>query len=117
MLQDEVRHCAFCLKVCGLPAKKCCGCKRRAYCSKLCQAADWKPTGVGQRHKNWCNQHEFGEEDVDWKVVPVPNKGLGIVAKRSLPAGYRIIVEPVFTNPKDHPGFIYNYITNFKFSF
>jgi len=83
----------------------CGGCKKRAYCSKECQTADWSIKGNGQRHKNWCGIHEYGEEDLDWEVVPVPNnyKGLGIVAKRLLPAGFRIIVEPAFTDPHDHP--------------
>lgn len=51
---------------------------------------------------DWCN-HECGEEDVDWQVVPVPGKGLGIVAKRNMPAGYRIMVERGFSNPCAHP--------------
>lgn len=37
-------------------------------------------------------------------MVPVLGKGLGIVAKRTMPAGYRIIVEPIFTDPAGHPG-------------
>jgi len=53
---------------------------------------------------NWCCLFEYGEEDIDWEVLPVENRGLGIIAKRSLPAGYRILVEPVYTNPNDHPG-------------
>jgi len=84
--------------------KKCSGCKKRAYCSKECQSADWSTKGKGQGHKIWCGQITYGEEDVDWEVVPVPNKGLGVRAKRLIPAGFRIIVEPVFTDPKDHPG-------------
>ena len=95
------RHCSFCFQVCS-PAKVCSKCHKRAYCSRQCQAADWKPEGVGQGHKKWC-QYECGEEDVDWYVVPVPGKGLGIVAKRMIRAGYRIIVEPVFTDPAGHP--------------
>ena len=96
------RHCAFCLQICS-PAKVCSKCRKRAYCSRQCQAADWKPEGKGQGHKNWC-QFECGEEDIDWHVVPVPGKGLGIVAKRMIPAGYRIIVEPEFNDPEGHPG-------------
>ena len=64
--------------------------------------ADWKPEGKGQGHKKWC-QYKCGEEDVDWHVVPIPGKGLGVVAKRTIPAGYRIIVEPVFSDPEGHP--------------
>jgi len=101
------RHCAFCLEIITtFPVKLCGGCKKRAYCSKECQVADWKITGTGQRHKNWCGVHNHGEEDVDWEVVPVPNKGLGIIAKKLLPAGYRIIVEPAFSDPNDHPGLL-----------
>lgn len=60
--------------------------------------------GVGQRHVQWCGIYECGEEDVDWEVIPIPNTGLGIAAKRSLPAGYRIIVEPGLTDHQSHPG-------------
>jgi len=94
------------LKVCGLPTKLCGKCKKRAYCCKECQSADWPIRGNGQAHVNWCGRYECGEEDIDWHVVPVPKKGLGIRAKRLIPAGYRIIVEPVFTNPNDHTGMI-----------
>jgi len=92
------------LKVCESPPKLCGGCKKRAYCSKECQAADWSRKGDGQRHVNWCRRYEYGEEDVDWEVVSIPNKGLGVRAKKLLPEGYRIIVEPVFTDPHGHLG-------------
>lgn len=107
LLQEDsfqVRHCAFCLKVCGFPTKKCGKCQRRAYCSKECQAADWSVKGKGQRHVNWCGRYEYGEEDIDWEVVPVPGKGLGVRAKRLIPAGYRIMVDPIFKGPNDHEG-------------
>ena len=94
------RHCSFCLRICR-PAKVCSKCHKRAYCSRQCQADDWKPEGKGQGHKNWC-KYQCGEEDIDWHMVPIPGKGLGIVAKRTIPAGYRIIVEPVFTDPAGH---------------
>ena len=99
-----VRHCAYCLQLCGFPAKLCGGCKMRAYCSRECKDKDWSVNGNGQRHVNWCQRHEFGEEDVDWEVVPIPNKGLGVRAKKLIPSGFKIIVEPVFTSPNDHPG-------------
>ena len=98
------RHCAYCLEVCGFPTKLCSGCKKRAYCSKECQRADWSVKGDGQRHVNWCQRHECGEEDVDWEVVPIVNKGLGIRAKRLLPAGLKIIVEPTLSSPNAHQG-------------
>ena len=89
------RHCSFCLQIC-YPAKVCSKCHKRAYCSRECQVADWKPQDKGQGHKTWC-QYECGEEDVNWEVVPVPGIGLGIVARRTIPAVYRIIDEPVFS--------------------
>ena len=70
--------------------------------------------GNGQRHVNWCQRHECGEEDVDWVVVPIPNKGLGIRAKKLLPAGFKIIVEPVFFTTKDHPGY---FLSHFSFKY
>jgi len=68
-------------QVCEPPAKTCGGCKERAYCSKKCQSIDWKITGTGQRHKNWCGLYEHGEEDIDWEVALVPSKGLGVRTK------------------------------------
>lgn len=98
--QDDIkdpasgRHCAFCIqfgdyKLCG-------GCRKRAYCSPKCQVADWSPSGKGQRHKNWC-RYDCGEEDVDFQVVDLPGKGLGLVAKTFIPRKYRIIVESLFS--------------------
>jgi len=105
----KARHCAFCLNICGFPVKRCGGCKKRAYCSRECQLKDWSITGSGQRHKNWCGRYECGEEDVDWEVVPIPNKGLGIRAKKLIPTGFRIIVEPAKNRPpKIYSGFIKN---------
>jgi len=100
---QKSRHCAYCLKECPL-VKLCGGCKKRAYCSRECQLIDWPAGGKGQGHKHWCRRYECGEEDVDWEIVAVPGKGLGIVAKRTIPAKYRIIVEGVYTNPLAHPG-------------
>lgn len=78
---------------------------KRAYCSKECQQKDWSITGPGQRHNKWCGIHECGEEDVDWKVVPVQKniKGLGIVAKKFFPTGYKIMVEAIFCKPENNP--------------
>ena len=108
LLQEGVaavnRHCAYCLRLCGSPAKLCGGCKKRAYCFKECQTADWSSKGNGQRHVKWCRRHECGEKDVDWEVVPFPNKGIGIRAKKPIPAGSKIIVEPAFSSPYAHPG-------------
>jgi len=48
---------------------------------------------------NWCGRYQYGEEDVDWEIVPVRNKGLGVRAKKPLiPAGYRFITSPIKTH-------------------
>jgi len=97
------RHCAYCLKLLPVGTAKRCGkCHRRAYCSRDCQKIDWKQKPGSQGHKNWCDLR-CGEEDIDWEVKPVPGKGLGIIAKRFIPAKFRIIVEP--PRHSDHPGF------------
>jgi len=98
-----IRHCGFCLKeMIGDTIFLCEKCLRRAYCSKECQLADWScsPNKKGQGHMTWCGTN-YGEEDLDWKVSPVPGKGLGIMALRDLPKAYPILVEaPV---EKTHP--------------
>ena len=99
---DNIRHCAFCLTPCTAP-KMCSKCHKRSYCSRNCQTFDWNRGGPGQGHKDWCRENECGEEDVDWQVRSIPDKGLGIVAKRDLPAGYRIMVEHAHTDPLSHP--------------
>lgn len=90
---EKIRHCAFCLKLIKDQTIKLCGkCRKRAYCSRECQIADWTSDGNGQGHKNWCVL-QCGEEDIDWYVSEITGKGLGLVAKRFLPAKYRIIVD------------------------
>jgi hypothetical protein len=93
---QDIRHCAFCLTSISGPKIQLCGkCKRRAYCSKACQKLDWSRKNgqaQGQGHKNWCGL-EYGEEDIDFEVAPVPGKGLGLIAKRSFPIKFRILVE------------------------
>jgi len=109
-----IRHCAYCLNVCGLPIKLCGGCKKRAYCSRECQAKDWSRQGDGQRHVNWCRRQECGEEDVDWEVVPIPNKVLEVRAKELIPAGMKIIIEPVFSSPNDNPVIFRKFVLSYK---
>ncbi len=97
------RKCPYCRIVCNT-VQLCDGCGKRSYCSENCKQADLSITGNGQRHVNWCANYECGEEDVDWEIVPVPNKGFGIIAKRFIPAGYRIMADPIYADPYDHPG-------------
>lgn len=108
------RHCAFCLVAVNITSVHLCnGCKRRAYCSVNCLESDWSLFGPGQQHYSWCSKHQSCEEDIDWFIVNIPNKGFGIRAKKAITAGSRIIVEKVFTNPYAHPGTnnFKNYIT------
>ena len=52
--------------------------------------------------------------------MAIPNKGLGVRAKKLLPAGFRIIVEHAFTGPMDHPGELNHFYlikTNLKLIF
>jgi hypothetical protein len=97
-----IRHCAFCLiPVSGQKIQLCGKCKRRAYCSQACQKLDWSlKKGKGQGHKNWCGLG-YGEEDIDFEVAPIPGKGLGLIAKRSIPIEFRILVEGSCS--EDHP--------------
>jgi len=98
----DTRICAFCLtSISGIDVKLCGGCKRRAYCSQKCQIADWSYGTSSQVHKIWCKL-DCGEEDLDWEVVPVPGKGLGLVAMRFIPAKSRIMVDAARSD--DHPG-------------
>jgi hypothetical protein len=53
---------------------------------------DWKTSSGGQGHKSWCDLG-CGEEDVDWEVVTIDGKGLGIRAKRFIPKMTRIMVD------------------------
>ena len=41
-----------------------------------------------------------GEEDLDWKVAPIPGKGLGVIAVHDIPAKTRIMVDRVLTEPE-----------------
>ncbi|CAM9227518.1 unnamed protein product, partial [Heterosigma akashiwo] len=81
--------------------KLCAGCRRRAYCSRVCQRRDWKT--AGQKHKFWCKL-ECGEEDLDWAVTHVPGRGLGLQAKHDLPVGFRILVDAEYDRADGHNG-------------
>jgi len=53
--------------------------------------------GPGQGHKFWCGL-EYGEEDIDWEIREISaDKGLGVVALKTIPAGFRIMVEKGLT--------------------
>jgi hypothetical protein len=86
------------------------------------------PGQKGQGHKMWCGQMTYyrlyyyspilntvgryrsfnggvtcGEEDLDWKVVPIEGKGLGVVALRHIPANSRIMADSCQPTPESHP--------------
>jgi hypothetical protein len=90
-MSSEECKCSYCYQLYPISQIKQCGkCRKRVYCSKECQTADWKS---GQGHKYWCGQ-DYGEEGIDWKIVPISEeKGLGIIALRDIPSHYRIIIE------------------------
>lgn len=48
--------------------------------------------GELQGHKSWCGL-PYGEEDLDWSLTEFHGKGLGVMAKRLIPLGYRIMVD------------------------
>jgi hypothetical protein len=43
---------------------------------------------------------ECGEEDLDWKVISIPGKGMGLIAVHDIPAKTRIMVDRVLTEPE-----------------
>jgi hypothetical protein len=89
--------CSFCFKVIRGRRDLCGGCKRRCYCSRECQKADWRPNGDGQGHKVWCDK-KCGEEGVDWEVAYISaEKGKGIVALRDFHEHEILLVERLFT--------------------
>ena len=89
------RVCAYCYKQLET-VLKCSKCKKRAYCSRDCQRADW---GTGQRHKVWCDLPS-GEEGVDWEVRPC-EYGLGVFALRDIPRLARVMVERPYVREAD----------------
>ena len=46
----------------------------------------------GQGHKNWCKL-KCGEESLEWEVVEIPSKGLGLRALSFIPCLSRIMVD------------------------
>ena len=90
----KIQHCAWCLAE-GYDMKHCSQCKKRAYCSRECQAKDWSEGGQG--HKKWCKVG-CGEEDVDWVIRDFPGRGKGLVALRDFPRGARIMVDRGYTS-------------------
>ena len=67
--------------------KTCSKCHNRQYCSRKCQADDWR-TG---HHKLFCGK--VGEVGVDYEIRPVDSKGLGVFAKRHFQRNDTILVE------------------------
>ena len=92
-LYDNI-HCALCLiEVRVEDIVRCNRCHKRTYCSEECRAIDWDS---GQTHNRWCAA-DICEEGIDWEVRSLPGKGLGVIAKLSIPNLRRIMVDPVRT--------------------
>ena len=80
--------CAYCYKQNGEKLKKCSKCHSRCYCSRACQAQDWR---LGC-HKLFCGQ--VGEIGVDYEIRPSPSKkGLGVFARRDIHRDETILAE------------------------
>lgn len=78
------RKCASCYT--PLQTVLCCGrCRKRSYCSRECQALDWK------QHKLWCGR--VGELDIDVEIKAVEGCGLGLFALHDFDVGDKIFVE------------------------
>lgn len=82
--------CAYCYKLLdGNRVSRCGRCKKRAYCSKACQALDWKKYS----HKRWCCNS--GEIDFDYAIreCEFKSRGLGVFALRDFKRGEKAMVE------------------------
>ena len=79
--------CAHCYATVGTNAAKRCGqCRKRTYCSKVCQVADWR-----SGHQRWCGKTaEIGH---GYEVRPLEGKGLGVIATCAFKKFDNIIVE------------------------
>ena len=78
----KMTSCSFC-KIDSKDRLKSCVCKKVSYCSKVCQAKDWKT------HKPTCPPYIIRE---------VPGKGMGVFATRKIKEGQVILQEyPLIT--------------------
>ena len=81
-------------EVCGARTKlsQCAGCCQVSYCSQSCQKTHWKS------HKNVCKPY---------KVGPLPGKGLGLLATRTIQLGELIMREkPTLIKEKNYPSLL-----------
>ena len=81
-------------EVCGGGTKlsQCAGCYQVSYCSPSCQKTHWKS------HKNVCKPY---------KVGPLPGKGLGLLATRTIQLGELIMREkPTLIKEKNYPSLL-----------
>jgi len=86
------RSCGWCYAV--LPSSTCttvkCASCPRLYCTNDCRSLD------EESHHFWCGK--AGEKGVDFAIAAVPNKGMGLVTRRSFQRGEKILTErPVLT--------------------
>ena len=84
----------MCCEVCGATGElsQCAGCCEVSYCSQQCQRTHWKT------HKIACKPY---------KISPVPGKGLGLLATRTLKLGELIMRErPTLIKQQNHPSLL-----------
>ena len=84
----------MCCEVCGATGElsQCAGCCEVSYCSQQCQRTHWKT------HKIACKPY---------KVGPVPGKGLGLLATRTIKLGELIMRErPTLIKQQNHPSLL-----------
>ena len=84
----------MCCEVCGATGElsQCAGCCEVSYCSQQCQRTHWKT------HKIACKPY---------KVGPVPGKGLGLLATRTIKPGELIMRErPTLIKQQNHPSLL-----------
>lgn len=92
-----MRFCSYCYAESD-ELSKCGKCKKRLYCSRECQAKDWKSGKVGGAHKLYCGIS--GEINIDYEIRNTGRSdvGDGIFALRDFGKNEVIIVErPIIT--------------------
>jgi hypothetical protein len=88
--------CAFCYKqeaVNDTTFMRCGKCRKRSFCSKDCQRADWKAG-----HRRWCGV--AGEINHDFEIRLSSGRGLGVFALRRFRKNEKVMAErPLMLQP------------------
>ncbi|PSN59840.1 SET domain-containing protein [Corynespora cassiicola Philippines] len=77
-------HCSYCAREgSGTDLQLCARCRAERYCSKECQTRHWKV------HKQNCRP----SKERLYAIEPIEGKGQGMISKRKIPKGTRILSE------------------------